>query len=75
MHWNLPALVSALSALLAASSLLEKPSKYQQNLLLQGSACLTSFPCASPPPFLMLLTPALPLPIHATPTDPDTCNS
>jgi hypothetical protein len=47
-RWDLPALVSVLSALLVASLRQKKPSKYQQSVLLQASACLANSPCASP---------------------------
>ncbi len=61
-HWDCPALVSVLSALLLVSSRLKKPSTYQQGLLLQASANLATLPCALglPPGPLLGLLAALP---------------
>ena len=54
-HWDYPALVSMLSGLLLASTRMKKPSGYQHRLLLQASACLTTFPCAPIPALGALL--------------------
>ena len=44
--WDSPALVSALSAFIHAHLRLKEPSTYQQALLVQANAQLTSLPCA-----------------------------
>ena len=53
-HWDFPALVSVLSALLLATSHWKSATKYQDALLVQASACLAALPCA----LLVLLAPA-----------------
>ncbi len=48
-HWDFPAVVSVLSALLHAHARVDEPILHQQALLLRASAQLASMPCALHP--------------------------